>query len=118
MAKSGNTIPFWGEAALQTIYHIDNLCGQANEGRGVWVSTPALVEAMSLKRVGKYHRELLTGMVQAGWLEHRQVGRFKTHEYKLTQVARINMAERLARACGKCTPDSQPSLFLNDVNSR
>lgn len=114
MAKSGNTIPFWAESALQAIYHIDNLCGQANEGRGVWVSTPALVEAMSLKRVGKYHRGLLDGLVKSKWLEHRQGGRYKTHEYKLTETARKHMADRLARACGKCTPDGQHALFFDE----
>ena len=111
MAKSTDAISFWGEAVLQSIWHLDNLCAQAYQGRGVWVSTPAIMEALKLKRIGKHHREVLKDFVENKVLEHRQVGKYKIHEYKMTEQARVMMTDRLNRACAKCTLDEQQRLL-------
>lgn len=100
MGNKRETTPYWAESVIQAIYHLDCMC-HIEQGRGVWVPTSAIKEAVPTKW-GSYHTNLLKVLVSDGWLDHEPGKAFKPHKYRLSAFAREQLDARYKRACVKC----------------
>jgi len=99
MGNKRETPPYWAEAVIQAIYHLDCMC-HIEQGRGVWVPTSAIKEAVPTKW-GSYHTSLLKTLVKDGWLYHEPGAAFKAHKYRLSDYGRGQLDARYLRACKK-----------------
>jgi hypothetical protein len=100
MGKQRESTPYWAESVIQAIYHLDCMC-HIEQGRGVWVTTSALKEAVPTKW-GSYHTSLLKILVNDGWLDHQPGKAFVQHKYRLSDYGRAQLDGRFQRACLKC----------------